>query len=125
MEMGLLGYDYLCRHMCYVNSVNSARDIQVRLMSSSSLIWSLTVSSYRPIILVERAKQLRRDTGDNRYYAPLEKGRKSLKDTAIGVITRPFLVFSREPMLIALTLYMSVRYVLLYVLLEAGSNNFW
>ena len=61
------------------------------------------------MILVNRAKQLRKDTGDDRYYAALEKSRKSFGKMVVGVVTKPFIVFAREPMLIALTLYMSVR----------------
>ncbi|KIP01757.1 hypothetical protein PHLGIDRAFT_38187 [Phlebiopsis gigantea 11061_1 CR5-6] len=75
--------------------------------------------TFKPIILQTRAKQLRKDTGDNRYFAPIEKTRKPLKETAIGVVTKPFIVFASEPMLIALTLYMSFIYGVVYLLFEA------
>lgn len=48
-------------------------------------------------------------TGDNRYWAPLEKHKPSLSERIKHVTTRPFVILVHEPMLIATTVYMSVR----------------
>ncbi len=64
---------------------------------------------YRPVLLVRRAKKLRKETGDTRYWAPMEKNKQTLSQRFRRVFTRPFNILVREPMLIAITAYMSVR----------------
>ena len=61
-----------------------------------------------PYLLVQRAKKMRKETGDDRYWAPLEKRKFTLTQRLEQTIARPFKVFFREPMLIAVTMYMSV-----------------
>lgn len=58
--------------------------------------------------MVRKAKRLRKETGDSRYWAPMERKTESLGRQIQHVLARPFLVLAREPMLIAITLYMSV-----------------
>ena len=59
--------------------------------------------------MVQKAKAMRLKTGDENYYAPLEKiAPKSLGKSIEGTISRPFKVLFQEPMLIAITVYMSV-----------------
>lgn len=77
------------------------------------ILHRVLISQYRPLILARRAKKLRKETGNDRYYAPIEKNRPSFKQIAVSVLTRPVLIFVREPMLIALSLYMSVSHVVL------------
>lgn len=62
-----------------------------------------------PTLTVRLAKQKRKETGDNRYWAPLERNSLSGKEKAKQIIARPFQVLIHEPMLIAITIYMSVR----------------
>ena len=59
-------------------------------------------------MLVKRAQKLRKETDDDRYWAPLEKNKKTFSQHVKHVLARPFLILFREPMLIAITLYMSV-----------------
>ena len=61
------------------------------------------------MLLVKRAQRLRKETGDDRYWAPLERNKMALGQRLKHVLGRPFIVLAREPMLIAITLYMSVR----------------
>ncbi|EIN14104.1 MFS general substrate transporter [Punctularia strigosozonata HHB-11173 SS5] len=75
--------------------------------------------TYAPIILVGKAKRKRIQTGDDRYYAPMEKTKVPLKRRAEEVLGRPFKVLFREPMLIAITLYISFIYGCIYLLFEA------
>lgn len=63
---------------------------------------------YSPILLVERAKKMRKETGDDRWWAPFERTEISLKKRVENIVARPFKIFFREPMLIAITFYMSV-----------------
>ncbi|KAF8916675.1 major facilitator superfamily domain-containing protein [Mucidula mucida] len=75
--------------------------------------------TYRPILLVHKAKQLRAETGDARYYAPMERSKKTPAQQVENVLKRPFLMLVQEPMMIATTIYMSFIYGCLYLLFEA------
>ncbi|KAK7059073.1 hypothetical protein VNI00_001697 [Paramarasmius palmivorus] len=75
--------------------------------------------TYTPILLVQRAKQLRKETGDDRYYAPMEATKKTLSQQVENVLARPFKMLFQEPMLLSTTLYMSFVYGCLYLLFEA------
>ncbi|THG99890.1 hypothetical protein EW026_g2535 [Hermanssonia centrifuga] len=75
--------------------------------------------SWRPILLVERAKKMRKETGDDRWWAPFERTEISLKKRVENIVARPFKIFFREPMLIAITFYMSFIYGCIYLLFEA------
>ncbi|RPD64093.1 MFS general substrate transporter [Lentinus tigrinus ALCF2SS1-7] len=75
--------------------------------------------TYVPVLLVRRAEKLRKETGDNRFWAPLERNKKTFGQHVKHVLARPFLILAREPMLIAITLYMSFIYGVMYLLFEA------
>jgi hypothetical protein len=61
-------------------------------MSSSSY------GSNSPIILLKKAQLKRKQTGDDRYYAPIEKEKVPIKRRIEEVLGRPFKVLFREPM---------------------------
>lgn len=65
-------------------------------------------SFFRPTLLVWRAQKLRKDTGDGRWWAPLETKKVTFVKRLEEVLARPFQVFFHEPMLIATTVYISV-----------------
>ncbi|KAF9464294.1 MFS general substrate transporter [Collybia nuda] len=75
--------------------------------------------TYAPIILVYKARKLRKSTGDSRYYAALEKNRPRPHQLFDKVLARPFKVLFHEPMLIAITAYLSFAYGCLYLMFEA------
>ena len=66
---------------------------------------------HRPVLLVRKAERLRKETGDPRYWAPLERNKPTLSQRFQRVFTRPFSILIHEPMLIAITVYMSVRHL--------------
>lgn len=62
-----------------------------------------------PIILLRKARRLRRETGDNRWKAPIETMQQpSLYGRLENTLGKPFKILFQEPMLIAVTAYMSV-----------------
>jgi hypothetical protein len=63
----------------------------------------------RPVLLVRRAREIRRETKDERYYADMERSKFSISARVEKVLARPFIIMVQEPMLIASTVYMSVR----------------
>lgn len=46
--------------------------------------------TYSPVLLRRKARQLRKETGDNRYKAPIEKMNKSVTRTVMWSCIRPF-----------------------------------
>lgn len=64
-----------------------------------------------PVLFVKKAQAKRLETGDNRYWAKLERQDVTFKQRAKKVLSQPFIVLFTEPMLLALTLYMSVSTV--------------
>ncbi|OSD00382.1 MFS general substrate transporter [Trametes coccinea BRFM310] len=84
------------------------------------LVTAITLpETYIPVLMVRRAQKLRKETGDERYWAPLERNKMTFRQRAKHVLGRPFIILMREPMLIAITLYMSFIYGCLYLLFEA------
>lgn len=59
---------------------------------------------------MQKARRIRKETGDSRYFAPLEEQEnESFGKQVNRIVARPFKVLFQEPMLIAISLYMSVR----------------
>ncbi|TFY79319.1 hypothetical protein EWM64_g4693 [Hericium alpestre] len=75
--------------------------------------------TYGPILLVNRAKELRKDTGDDRYYAQLELQDFTLRESIMNVVAKPFKMLFLEPMLMFCTLYISFLSGCMYLLFEA------
>lgn len=68
---------------------------------------------------MQKARKMRKETGDDRYYAPMEVTKKTLSQQVEHVLARPFQLLFQEPMLIFSTLYMSFVYSTIYLLFEA------
>ncbi|WVQ68469.1 uncharacterized protein L199_006677 [Kwoniella botswanensis] len=75
--------------------------------------------TYAPKILVHKAKRLRKDTQEQRWYAPLEKADNRWKSRLYDILAKPFVILALEPMLLAVTMYMSFVYGVVYLLFEA------
>lgn len=75
--------------------------------------------TYAPVILVRKARRIREESGDSRYYAPLEALRIPFKTRLKRILAKPFLLFLHEPMLVAMTVYVSFVYGCIYILFEA------
>ncbi|KAG1825807.1 major facilitator superfamily domain-containing protein [Suillus subaureus] len=75
--------------------------------------------TYSPVLLAKKAKEMRKRTGDERYHAAIESQNMTLSQRVETILARPFKVLFREPMLIAITLYMSFVYGCIYLLFEA------
>ncbi|TIA79135.1 hypothetical protein E3P98_03475 [Wallemia ichthyophaga] len=75
--------------------------------------------TYAPALLARIAKQKRKETGDDRYKSPLDLRKTDFKSTIHNTIFKPFILLAYEPMLSALTLFMSFVYGILYLLFES------
>ncbi|KAL0569548.1 hypothetical protein V5O48_012411 [Marasmius crinis-equi] len=75
--------------------------------------------TYMPVLLVQRAKRLRKETGDDRYHAPMELVKKTIRERTENILGKPFRMLIEEPMLMAVTAYQSFVYGCLYLLFAA------
>jgi multidrug resistance protein len=74
-----------------------------------------TPETFHPVILRAKARRLREDTGDHRYWAPMEKIPKLNKKTALILLLRPFQLLFLEPMCLCLDIYSAVLLGILYL----------
>ncbi|THH29415.1 hypothetical protein EUX98_g4786 [Antrodiella citrinella] len=75
--------------------------------------------TYAPVILVRKARQRRKETGDPRWWAPLENRDVPLRQRLETVLARPFKMTLTDPMLFVINLYMSFAYGCIYLVFEA------
>jgi len=66
------------------------------------------IASNRPRLSALAAQRKRKETGDSRYYAPIEQRRATFSQRLQDTLGKPFIVLFSEPMLIAIILYQSV-----------------
>ncbi|RAL02163.1 MFS transporter [Aspergillus ibericus CBS 121593] len=84
-----------------------------------ALIALFTEETYAPIILVQKAAILRRQTRNWGIHARQDELEISFQELVTKNLARPFLILFTEPIAFLLTLYMSFIYGLAYALLEA------
>lgn len=65
---------------------------------------------YTPRILQQKAIKLRKSTGEERYYAPIEKLSTSFSSRLNNILVKPFRMLVQEPMLLLVTIHMSFVY---------------
>lgn len=80
------------------------------------LVFLLMPETYAPLLLRWKAKHLRRVTGDGRFRSEHEIVKATLLSRLRVSMTRPFLMFT-EPIILAMTLYLSVVYIVLFTFL--------
>lgn len=88
------------------------------------IIWSAVLmaaiicfapETYHPILLLVKARNLRKRTGDDRYRAPTEKTAKEVKTSLTLSLLRPFQLLFLEPMCLSLDLYSAILLGILYL----------
>lgn len=75
--------------------------------------------TYHPVVLRNKARKMRKDTGDDRWRAPMEKSAKSLGRTVGTSLMRPFQILVFEPMALVLNLYSAILLGILYLFFGA------
>lgn len=79
--------------------------------------------TYPPLLLRWKAEHLRRITGDDRFRSEHEIIEATLFSRLRVSMTRPFLMFT-EPIILAMTLYLSVVYIVLFTFLVGWPDIF-
>ncbi|EPE03904.1 fluconazole resistance protein 1 [Ophiostoma piceae UAMH 11346] len=77
--------------------------------------------TYHPVLLQKKAQRLRKETGDDRWQAPLEKANanKSMAGAIGHALLRPFQLLRYEPMCLALDLYSAILLGIIYLFFGA------
>ncbi|PNP60175.1 hypothetical protein THARTR1_00199 [Trichoderma harzianum] len=93
----------------------------------------LVPETYHPILLRNKARKMRKDTGDDRWLAPLEKTQKTVAQAMVTSLLRPFQLLIFEPMCLSLCIFTAILLGILYLFFGAfplvfGKNhgfNLW
>lgn len=80
--------------------------------------------TYGNLILRWKAKALRQQTGNERYRSPMEMNRQSLGQRLRISTSRPFAMFYSELIIILLSLYLTIMYIVLFTFLEGYTYVF-
>lgn len=75
--------------------------------------------TYAPILLHKRAKKIRYETKNWAIHSEKDEEQVTPKDILTGFVLRPIKMLFTEPILIAVTIYMSLIYGILYLFFEA------
>lgn len=75
--------------------------------------------TYHPVLLRNKARKLRKETGDERWRAPMEKTNKSIPKTIGYSLLRPFQLLFLEPMCFNLCLFSAILLGILYLFFGA------
>lgn len=81
----------------------------------------LLPETYAPVILLKKVKRLRKEdpVGNKHLYAEHEKQDWSFSGILNRTLLRPFKMLAMEPILVLITVYISIVYGLLYALFQA------
>ncbi|CAO1612711.1 unnamed protein product [Parajaminaea phylloscopi] len=86
-------------------------------------VWAGTLLTLREtkadILIQRRAQRKRKETGDSRYHARIEKERPGYAEIFFAGITKPFKLLFTEAIVIAMATYNGYVYALLYTYFEA------
>lgn len=75
--------------------------------------------SYPPVVLIHKAAMLRRRTKNWGIHAKQEEIEVDLRELLVNNLSRPILLLVTEPLILAVTIYLSFIYGLLYCFLSA------
>lgn len=83
------------------------------------LIIVFVPESYQPVLLVKKARRLRKQTGDDRYYAPLERRNTTMLKSMLTSSQRPFALLFNDAMTSVLCFYTSFCLAIVYMFFVA------
>lgn len=92
------------------------------ILITSGLILVLVVffqpETYSPLLLKWKARTLRKVTGDERYRSEMDMEKVALFSRIVSAMERQFLLTIHEPIILLISLYMTVIYIVLFTFLE-------
>ncbi|OTA99526.1 hypothetical protein M426DRAFT_67665 [Hypoxylon sp. CI-4A] len=84
-----------------------------------ALVAFLVPETYHPILLRNKARELRKVTGNTKWVAPIEKTTKSILGTIATATKRPFELLLFEPMCLNLCIYSALLLGIVYLFFGA------
>jgi DHA1 family multidrug resistance protein-like MFS transporter len=75
--------------------------------------------THHPIILVSKAKEIKKRTGNWLIHAPHDEFELTIKDIVEKNLTRPLAMLVKEPIILLISIYNAFIYGILYLLLSA------
>jgi MFS family permease len=94
--------------------------IQLILSACVWILITFTVpETYAPRLLANRAKKLRKETGDSKYVTEQDLDTRPFSQRLTLFLLRPFQLLFQELIVFFISLYMSVLYGLLYMFFVA------
>jgi multidrug resistance protein len=84
-----------------------------------AIITAFVPETYHPVMLRNKARKIRKETGDERWKAPLEKSNKTISKTISLSLIRPFQLLLLEPMCLNLCLFSAILLGVLYLFFGA------
>ncbi|KAF2194435.1 MFS general substrate transporter [Zopfia rhizophila CBS 207.26] len=84
----------------------------------------LMSETYAPVILKQRAKRLRKETGDTSIAAPIEFEKTDIGHIVTVVLTRPLRMICFEPLVLFTCLYLSYAYAIFYIFFQSYPITF-
>ncbi|KAG7660816.1 uncharacterized protein J8A68_005633 [[Candida] subhashii] len=107
----------------FVNSNMNFRWTFIIMLLWSVLLLVLVVffvpETYEPINLKRKAKRLRKETGDDKYYAPVERVNTTLYESVLTSSRRPLLLMFRDNMTFILCFYTGFTLAVVYLFFVA------
>ncbi|PKY02942.1 MFS general substrate transporter [Aspergillus campestris IBT 28561] len=94
----------------------------VLLIWTGALFVSIIVfvpETYHPVLLRRKAQRRRKETGDERWQAPIERLHRSVARTVLRSTYRPMLLLILEPMCLNLCLFSAILLGILYLFFGA------
>ena len=88
------------------------------------IAWIALPETFGPVILSRRAKKLRYQTRNWAVRAKFDERQIDLNAITHVYLIKPFVMFIKEPILMLMTLYMSLIYGMLYLFFEAFPISF-
>ncbi len=107
----------------FINQYTSWRwTFYVLIIWSGAMLTSIfffVPETYHPVLLRNKARKIRKETGDERWRAPMEKTNKSIPRTILLSLYRPFQLLFLEPMCFNLCLFSAILLGVLYLFFGA------
>ena len=101
-------------------------DWLILIMSGATLalIILFQPETYSPLLLKWKGKQLRQATGDARFRSEMDMEKIPLWDRIGGAMKRQFLITIHEPIILLISLYMTVLYIVLFTFFDGYAYIF-
>ncbi|KAG8742569.1 hypothetical protein FRC12_015334 [Ceratobasidium sp. 428] len=87
-------------------------------------LYTLVPETYEPVLRVKKARRLRKTTGEQRWWAPLEKSNRSITRSIVVSCYKPFEILAFEPMALLLDIWCALLLGILYLCFTAFPTIF-